>query len=46
MRSMSTLQVFEELPCKDADCPDVRHLHQPSKEESQADKQASAPFPG
>lgn len=25
MRSMSTLQVFEELPCKDADCPEVRH---------------------
>lgn len=26
MRSMATLQVFEELPCKEPDSLDVRHL--------------------
>lgn len=28
MRGMATLQIFEELPCEEPDCPEVRkHLH-------------------
>ena len=36
MRSMATLQVFEELPCKEPDCLDVRHLYEGLKREERS----------